>query len=229
MNSYHDNRGTYSPSHWEHGIAYNGEIQTTWRNGWNRGHRVTLYPPFPMYDHLHGLRFGTVSFVQGLGGLDDQSSFYQTYYSFNNGGYPGDSFIGSNGYWNGQLWTRQRHSPWIHIGTVSNYDSGKYPQTLYQYGIAYNGDVQPVHMNGWNRGWRISTSHSFPMYDNFNNLNWGVVLLSKDLGSGNAYYEHNYYWYPEGNMGGNGGDKNGINIYARLLESNADQVWTTMG
>lgn len=54
-----------------------------------------------------------------------------------------------------------------------------YPFTHYEYAAYYLGTIFPVIINGWNRGWRITTKDTFPGGDNSKSMRPTRVMWTK--------------------------------------------------
>jgi len=98
----------------------------------------------------------------------------------------------------------------------------------YEFGLYYNGDIQPAFINGWNRGTRITLSPAFPHGDNLSSVSFGTCVFTRNLDETAGVFFHHYYsWDTNGNTwysGGNG-DASGLGFYVRRLI----QPWQNVG
>ena len=187
------------------GLQYNGEIQRSFQNGWNRGKRITLYPFYPFGDTTDSLRFGTTVLSQGVPPASaSDKKWRHSYYAMNNNGGYNDKQESSNGYYpeTKPVWVRPHTNPWVAVGTLrKNWDASreKYPVAEFEFGITYNGDIQNVMSNGWNRGERLSLSPIYPIYDDYRSYQFGTVAWIRGChncygGTSGSEWRHTCAW-----------------------------------
>jgi hypothetical protein len=226
LSRYNDISSAYPSSQFELGIALNGDIQPIFGNGWNRGQRLTLYPLTPMGNDANALYYGLPVLMRATDEPIQASNptlFYLYYFSMNVGGtYTDGLFTGSSpvlsstAIQNLQVFFRPLAQPWTQVGTLSGYDTLRltYPDTKFEFGMAYNGGMQAVFFSNWTRGVRTSLYPIFPTGDTVSGTDFGTATFLRGLDGlpqPAPQWYHIYCWYPNRCPGGNNGDLPGNN------------------
>ena len=114
---------------------------------------------------------------------------------------------------------------WMNVGTLAAFDNitSTYSQYNFEYGVAYNGDVQVAAWNLWNGvGIRLTLYPFFPQGDTATSMYWGTVVFTRNLLQGpqdNEWYEHYYQLDSTGGRvtpAGNG-VSSGLTLWVRPL------------
>ena len=96
---------------------------------------------------------------QGLDGAAN-ANWEHRYYR-----YPRTNLGGNAGNMNGRtIYKRKMHNGFKRVGSLNQIGSlrGKYPQTSFEFGLRYDGEMQTAMENGWNRGTRVTLYPFYP-------------------------------------------------------------------
>ena len=119
---------------------------------------MTLYPFYPQGGDEYNMQFGTALFTQGVPPESLTEKRWRHIYVRQNQGGDSEYSWASNGLGGSidskAVYVKRHEFPWKRVGKLADYDSisKKYPFADWEWGSTYNGDVQKMTMNGWNRG-----------------------------------------------------------------------------
>lgn len=112
---------------------------------------------------------------------------------------------------------------WTNVGTLADYDTliVDYPTNNYEWAVTYNATINPVTINGWNRGLRISGKHLYPQGDNATGLSWGTTVFTRGILPENngSWYQRYYAQNADGKLVQTGGNglADSVTVHVRLL------------
>jgi len=230
-------RKKYSHLNYNIGIPYNGVIQRAFFNGWNRGTRMTLYPFYPQGGDEYNMQFGTALFTQGVPPESLTEKRWRHIYVRQNQGGDSEYSWASNGLGGSidskAVYVKRHEFPWKRVGKLADYDSisKKYPFADWEWGSTYNGDVQKMTMNGWNRGVRLALNPIYPMSnDNYKAQQMGTTMFIRGChnckgGTSGKAWRQTYYKYPKGYSGSNTDNHQG-DFYVRRPSDFHDHILT---
>lgn len=115
---------------------------------------------------------------------------------------------------------------WKNVGTLADFERirTEFPQTQFEFGLAYNGGPYPARVWTWNHGIRITYESFYPQGDNGATLLLGNSVFTKgtDDADSKDHWYHRYVNIPTGSeaimtpRGGNG-ISDGVQLFVRPL------------
>lgn len=191
-------RDKYPDTEWEWAmkIPTISTIQPAFMNGWGGGEAVTLYPMYFLNDDAGGdqqhLRMGTTVLTMGMQGASNATQWVHTFLKFPYGRLGGlDTVKGI------KVYVRKRPYPWVKAGTMKDVQAirKKYNSLTYDLATSYNGEIQQVFFNGWNRGTRMNLYPWYPQGANQHSMQFGAALFTQGVppeSLGQKRWRHTY-------------------------------------